>query len=277
MIANNGPAADIAQLRSTRVQVLSALSGLRAGLRNTEYLNSDDQESAEIARLSRDNTLKQLEIQEKSIDLGKDLAQLNLKMSQINEAMMYPAAPYAGVVERVYVKVGQSISPGTVLATIKGNATSASAVALVSREVAQNISGLTESKTVINEKAVALKTRYVSQEATDGSLHSVIFTIPDEAAAELSATSYIQVEVPVGMELSSQQENFIPLDAVYQGQSTAYVYVAEEKDGKLHAVAKTVKIGHVFGHYVEVTEGLQKSDKVITNRNVIDGDLVALQ
>lgn len=264
-------------LRSSRIQVLSALVNLRSGLRNAEYLNDDEKDAAEMAHLTRDATLKQLELQEQSLELNKDLAALNLRIAQINESLMFPASPCAGVVERVYVQVGQSVSPGTVLATIKADTSSAEAVALLSADIARSLSPLAEGTVEINDQSLVLPMRYISQDATDGSLHAAYFTLPEEFAALTANTSYLNIRIPVGMVLTSGSLSYAPLDAVYQGQASSHVYVAEDIDGRLQAVSRQVTLGQVFGNYVEIKDGLQAGDKVIINRNIIEGDVVNIQ
>ena len=39
------------------------------------------------------------------------------------------------------------------------------------------------------------------------------------------------------------------------------------------AVSKEVQLGKVFGQFAEVVSGLEKTDKIIVNRNVFDGDV----
>jgi multidrug efflux pump subunit AcrA (membrane-fusion protein) len=278
--AEEAGAADVAtitQLKSMKAQVVGALNGLRSGLRNTEYLNDENQESAEIGRLTRDNTLRQLEIQDKALDLSKDLALLNLRIAQINEALMYPASPCPGTVERVYVKIGQNVTPGTVLATIRGDDNTASAVALVSAEVAQSASRLMASTAQINGQPVLLQTRYISQEPTDGSLHAITFSVPDEVASLVTNESFIQVELPVGVGLSSSNAIYIPLDAVYQSQAGATVFIAEKDGDQTKAKSRSVTLGQVFGRFVEVIDGIQTGDQVIINRNVIQDDIVTVK
>ncbi len=271
------PLGQLVGVKSQKAQVLAALNGLRSGLRNTEYLNSENQEPASIGRLTRDNTLRQLEIQEKSLTLSRDLAALNLKLSQITESLMFPASPCPGTVERVLVKIGQNVTPGTLLATIRGDLNTASAVALVSSDVAQSTSRLAESTALISGHQVALQTRYISQEPTEGTLHAITFTVPDEVASTLSDGSFLQVSLPVGIGIYSTGSTYIPLDAVYQSQNTATVYVAESQADQLRAKSRVVTLGHVYGRFVEVLNGIQAGDKVIINRNVIEDDLVSLK
>ncbi len=275
--ASSADVATLTQLRSAKAQVQGGLNGLRASLRNTEYLNDENQEPAEIGRLSRDNTLRQLDIQEKALDLSKDLALLNLRIAQINESLMYPAAPCPGTVERVYVKIGQNVTPGTLLATIRGDVNTAQAVALVSSDIAQSTSVFAQSTTTLNGESVHLQTRYVAQEPTDGLLHAITFSIPDEVATQLTNGSFISVNLPVGISLTTAGNIYIPLDAVYQSQAGATVFIAEKDNEQLKAKSRPVVLGQVYGRFVEVQEGIQTGDQIIMNRNIIQDDLIAIK
>jgi multidrug efflux pump subunit AcrA (membrane-fusion protein) len=266
----------ILALKSSKAQTLGALNGLRSGLRNTEYLNSDDKEAAQIAQLVRDNTLKQLEIQEKSLALNKEISGLNLRIAQISESLMYPASPCPGVVERVHVKVGQLVNPGTLLATITTTDTSATAVVLVSSQVAKNVSTLLPSYLMINNDKVQVTARHISGEPTDGNLHSILYTVPETYTEFLSNNSYVEAIIPIGLSQKSDGATpYIPLDAVYQNQDSASVYIVGKNElGQAIVVNKTVTLGAIYGTYVAVTEGITVGDQVITDRTVIPGQLI---
>lgn len=111
---------------------------------------------------------------------------------------------------------------------------------------------------------------YVTQEAVEGSLYGVYFPIPDNYSKFLTDNGSIRIDLPVGYLQTTESTPYIPLDAVYQTRDAAYVYV--ERQGK--AVSKKVELGNVYGAFVEVNGGLSRGDKVIINRNVIEGDLV---
>jgi hypothetical protein len=70
---------------------------------------------------------------------------------------------------------------------------------------------------------------------------------------------------------------FIPLDAVYQSQTTASVNVVDASQQP--TVAKNIQIilGKVAGQYVEVIEGLKAGDKVILDRSVVAGDQIVVE
>jgi multidrug efflux pump subunit AcrA (membrane-fusion protein) len=265
---------DILSIQQAKSGVLGALTNLRSGLRNTEYLSNNDEEAAQIALLSKDATLAQLELQEKSLALNRDIAQLSLRLAQVSESLMYPASPVSGTVERIHVKPGQAVNPGTVLATIRGDQTSANAVALVSQSVATSVSKLKPSIFSHEQESYEILPKSISQEATDGALHSIIFSLPEALGSQLTNNSYIAVKLPMGGNPVVSLKPYIPLDAVYQGQGQASVNIIDSTTSQPTAKNVQITLGQVVGQYVEVEAGLQNGDLVIIDRHVVSGEAV---
>ncbi len=267
----------IIQLQQSKVGVQSAINNLQSGERTLEYQSADDKTPAALADVQRELTLQQLDLQQKMLDLNKDISGLNLRISQVTEALMYPASPCPGTVERVYVKVGQSVTPGTVLATIKGKDDQATAVALVSQDIATSLSRLDPSTFTINDQTVSLVPSYISQEPTDGTLFSVIYHIPTQYSNLLANNTWVSVKAPMSTQTSHISAS-IPLDSVYQTQAQSYVYVVgKNEQGSASATVKPVQLGQVFGQYVEVKSGLENTDQVIVDRNVLQGDVIQVK
>ncbi len=260
--------AAILQTKQLRSQLLAANNQLQTGLKSAEYAGSDT--PAQISDISKDIAVKQLELQEKTLSLNKEVSRLSVVLAQINEAMMYPSSPVNGTVERIYVKEGQAINPGTPIAQISGDSKSLVAVALLSRETAKAVSQSMVSTLHIGNETFEAAPFFVSTEATDGSLYSAQFAIPEELSSQIQDRGYILVEIPIDFPKTGSAIPFIPIDAVFQTQDEAFVFV--DKNGK--AESRKVKLGTVVGRYVEVKEGLVESDQVILNRNVIAGDPV---
>lgn len=269
---NGSNTAALNQLTGSKIQIESALSGLRASLRASEYTNSDDKELAAMATISKDSTLKQLEIQEKALELNKDIALLNLRLAQVGESLMYPATPCSGVVEKIHVSVGQVVSPGTVIATVTATKSTTTVEAQVVGTIAEQVSVINPSTIHFDAKSIQLVPRYVSTQPTNGTLHSILFTLPEAEAANLNDGAYVTVSLPLGSGVAS--DRFIPLDAVYFSQTGAYVYVADQTVTPARAVTKKVNLGTVYGQMVEVVDGLAENEQVILDRTVVETDLV---
>lgn len=278
--ANVGGANDTAllQARQAKSGVLSGLSALRSALRNSEFQVSGDKAPAQISNLTRELTLKQLELEEKSLQLNREVSRLNLQIAQITEALMYPAAPCSGIIERIYIHKGVSVTPGTLLASLKCDSNWTSAMVTVPGEIARNVSRIEKSTTKIGDIVIQMTPRYISQEPTEGNLHTILFDIPEEYSAKLSNNSSLSIKIPVGAVQTVSSVPFVPLDAVYQTQSEAYLYVAKPAENNQFVVeTRTINLGQVFGEYVEVTNGLGEADQVIVDRTVLEGDRVVTE
>ncbi|MEP7167231.1 MAG: biotin/lipoyl-binding protein [Candidatus Woesebacteria bacterium] len=265
---NGANDAAIAGAKQGKAAAQAGLNQLRSGLRVAQYQSDENRLPAQIATASGDLTVRQLDLQARGLTLANDLSELNLKLAKVSEGLMYPASPCSGVVERIYVKVGQNVSPGTVIATIKADQGENTAVVLVPRDIAKLISTTETSDFLIGGKKVSLNPRFVSTEATEGSLYSVLYAIPSQYASDLVNAGNLEVHIPMGSKKIVTDNLYIPLDSVYQTQDKSYVYI---KDGDKAAI-KEIAVGNVSGSYVKVNSGLASSDTVITSRSVQEGD-----
>ncbi|MBI2616930.1 HlyD family efflux transporter periplasmic adaptor subunit [Candidatus Gottesmanbacteria bacterium] len=268
--SNDGLILSTKQLKS---QFLAANNSARQALRMSEFNSSADNPPAQISDVQKEISLKQLGLQEKMLDLSREVSKIQLQIARVSEGMMFPTAPFNGTVQKVFVKVGQQVNPGTELMVLSQTKDKdpAVATAYVSSDIAKKVSKLEPSKLHINSTAsIDSFPSFVTQDAISGSLYGVYFTIPDEYVSEVVERGFIQVDLPIGYIDTGASVPFIPIDAIYQTKDQNYVFVAV--DGK--AGAKSIELGHVFGSFVEILSGLENGDKVITNRNVIAGDSV---
>lgn len=257
------------QLRS---QYISATNQLRQLIRTTEYQVDVNQEPTKLAQIQKDLAIKQLEIQEKSLQLNHEISHLNYRLTQISESLMYPVAPFAGTVERIHVKVGEVVTPGSPLISFTSNKQHLTVVASVPESIARNISPLDVSTIGINGDKYEAVPLHISTEATSDNLFSVIYDIPDHYAAQISDNSVVRIAVPIGFADTSGVVPAVPIDIIHQLQDSSYVYVIQ--DGK--AVAREVKLGQIYGSQVQILDGLESGETVIMSRNVIEGDLVTV-
>lgn len=252
----------------------SALNSLRSGLRNSEYQAAGDKPPAQLSDLQREITVKNLEIQEKALDLNRDIAQLQLRVAQVQAATMYPSSPFNATVQRVLVKWGEAVNPGTPLMILSQEIEEDPivAIAYVPREIALQTSYAAPSELFLGDFKYESFPSYVSRDAVQGNLYGIFYPIPDAYHQKVTDNGYINVKIPIGYADTSSAVPFIPIDSVYQTQDSAYVFVIVE--GK--AVARELVLGTVTGRYVQVQEGLQDGDVIILDRTVVGGDKVTV-
>lgn len=259
----------ILQTRQGISQVQGGLLQLNTSRESTEYQAGDENPPAYLANLQKDITKKQLDVQEKALELSKTSAQIQANLAGVNAALMYPASPCAGRVERIHVKAGQSVQPGTVIATIGGLNEQMTAEVLIPREIAMTLSRSEPSIITQGAKSIQAKPYYISEDATNGQLYSALYTIPEDTYTQFTDGEYIAIELPVGTSTTTTIP-FIPIDSVYQTQDATYVYVLNGNK----VVNKKIALGTIFGKYAEVSGGLRNGDSIVLTRNVVAGEQV---
>lgn len=232
-----------------------------------------NQISADSADLQYQIALKQLDLQEKNLKMGLKLAGLQYNMAQVNEATMFPSSPFAGVVDKIFVHVGDNVNPGTLLAQISGISETAEIVVSVPQDIARNISRFEPSVLYIGGKSINVLPTYISQNATNGILYAVIYDLDESLVLQLTDNAYIEVKVPIGTANTTNLDPYVPLDSVSQTQEEAFVYIVDDKN---IARAKKVNLGQIQGRYVQILDGLFDNASVILERNVVDGDNIKI-
>lgn len=265
----------ILSFKEMKSQFLAANNQAKQALRSAQYQSSPDNPPAQLSDLTKDLVFKQLDLQQKMLDLNKEIAHIQLNIAQVVEAMMFPSAPFNGVVQQVLVKEGEAVSPGEELLIIAQNVKDdpTLAIAYVPREVAEKISQIEPSILHVNkDESLLLQPSYITQDAVRGTLHAVYFTIPNDYIPKVTETGFLDVEIPIGYFDTPSSIPYVPIDAVYQTKENNYVFIIKDKK----AVSQKVQLGDVFGGYVEVQGGLSQGSEVITDRNVIVGDSIQI-
>ncbi len=269
---NNGDPQQILSLQQLLSQIQGGTNQLSGALRANEYQVNLKNPPVGLEGISKDITLRQLDLQEKALKFGLESASIQLKLAQVQESTMYPASPFDSTIQKVHVKVGDNVNPGAPLITLAGGEGDVVIDARVPKEAAEKVSKLEKAIIEVNGKRIELIPSHVSSEATEGQLYSVIFTLPSEYKKFFTDKGYVTVSLPIGESVGTTIP-FIPVDSVFQTQDEAFVFVVENNKAR----AKKVKLGPVTGSYVTVEQGLSAKDLVILNRTVIEGDEVRIR
>lgn len=262
---------------TTKLAAEQALAPYKSGLvqLQSSYQNLQLQSngtSTDLANLNHDIAIKQLDLQERALKTTLDVAGLQLRMAQINEASMFPSTPFSGTVNKIFVHVGDSVNPGTPLAQISGNSQHAEVVVYVPENIAANVSSFEASTLYFDNQTIHLTPTFISKDATSGTLYSIIYDLGDLSISNLTDQAYIEVSVPIGVAKTTNEDPFVPLDAVVQTQEEAFIYVDENGVAR----AKKITLGQIQGGYVEALTGVPQNAVIILDRNVIEGDKVSV-
>lgn len=262
----------VGELEGSAIQLQSGLNQLRQAQRTSSYQASNENPPALIASAQKDIALKQLDVQQKSIELNRDVAHLQVQLAYVNEAAFYPASPFTGTVQSINVRKGEAVAAGTELATIAADDIESTASLLVPQAIAAMLSTGEPSTIQQKGKTISITPLYVATEASSGQLYAVKYDIPSEYQNLFANGEYVNIEVPLKAADTSSAVPLIPIDAVYQTQDKSFVMVAQNNK----AVSRDITVGEVFGDYVEVANGLKRGDQVILNRNVVADDSVKI-
>jgi biotin carboxyl carrier protein len=264
--------AAILQAKSTQNQLQMSQNQIHQQLINTQYQVNPSNPPTQLANLQKDITLKQLDIQEKSLQTSKDIAGLQVALSAINTSLLHPTAPFNATVEKILVRAGVAVNPGTPLLILSGSSQTVKVVAKVPETLARQVSQIEDSTLHLKNATISAKPSFVSDVATDGLLYSVIYTVPDGFTTNLTDNDYVTVDIPVGAPDTTSTIPFVPLDSIFQTQEHSYLYI--NQNGTV--VSRQVETGDVIGNYVQIVSGLHQGDQVILNRNVVEGDRVTI-
>lgn len=263
----------ILQTKQLKSQFLAALNGLRGQVRGLEYQVTKDNPPTALSNLQKDITLKQLEIQEKSLDIGREISRLQVSLAHVSESLMHPMSPFDGIIERIHVKKSQSVTPGTVLLTLSSSSAEATIVVSVPRNIAQSFIKTDRSFIQLADRRLEVFPTYITSNAVEGNLYLASFSLSADYADLLTDGEYVEISIPVGLASSNGVIPFIPIDSVFKTSEETYVFVVEANKAK----SKNVELGNVFGDFVEVKKGLGQGDILILDRNVIEGEKVSLE
>lgn len=214
------------------------------------------------------------EIQFLSAKNNKESLEANLKTLYQSNELYNIRAPFAGTVDMVSIKLGQLISPGVPAFRIV-NKTGISLKADIPESYIAKIKQGSSVKIYFPDlkKEVAGTVRYISQVVSpinrtftaDITIDGNKDGIKSEMVGILKVTDY-----------SSKSSITIPIKTLLKNAEGYYVYVAKTENGKLIATQAPIKTGAVNKDVIQVTEGLQVGDLLITSGSqaVNPGDLV---
>ena len=260
-------------MQMSRAQFKASLENAKTGLRQIEYQTDKNNSPSKFSELQKDVTVGQINVQEKALDLNREILKLQLDLAKIQESLLYPASPFTGVVQQVFIKKGQLVSPGTPIATILGDSSDITATAYVSKNTAKNVSATSPSIISLDNDSFEVLPSFVSNEATRGTLYSILYDIPEQYNAILGNKEFVMVKVPLGYanDTGNSEGVYIPIDAIHNTQDGAYVLLIGDD---CIAKSKKIELGPLYGEFAYIYSGLANDESVIMNRNVVEGDKV---
>lgn len=222
----------------------------------------EQQAGSEIEYLRAKNTMESLE---KQIATAKE----QVDMSKIR-------APFAGVVDKVVPKVGESVAPGVEAFRVV-NLSNLRVEANVSESYLGNIQRGDEAKIEFPDmgQQITAKVATVAQ-AVDSKDRTFTVTIPLSSAVNFVRPNMISV-VRIN-DMTRENALVVPLNAVQNVEGKNYLYIAEQTNKGVIARRREVSTGLIYEGKVEVLSGITAGDKVVVlgMTDIEDGDSIKL-
>jgi RND family efflux transporter MFP subunit len=195
-----------------------------------------------------------------------DLRSLSAQVQQQQVQLRYftVAAPTAGIVGDVPVRVGMQVSTTTFLTTIDQNATLEAYVSVPVERAPQLRIGLPVQILAAEGTDVlaATKISFVSPHVDDQTQSVLVKATVANPTGALRASQYVRARIV----WRSATGILIPVTAVLRISGQFFAFVAEDSGGgKLVAKQRPIKVGAIVGDSYPVLDGLKEGDRVVTS------------
>ncbi|MFT3912115.1 MAG: efflux RND transporter periplasmic adaptor subunit [Ferruginibacter sp.] len=227
----------------------------------------DEQRYAKLIQLGGATPMQLESVQ---LQMNSLIAERKQVMEQI--AHMQVRAPFSGKVENVNVELGSFVSYGTMLAELINNSELKINVYLSEAEAMQVKTGQEVNiSSVVLQQPKTGRVSMISDKADASGKFLAEIRINNNGKEILKAG--MLADVSFAMQ-SAKTALAIPASALVNGAKEQKVFVAKEN----HVEQRTIKTGIVVANKIEVLEGLQENEKVVTSGqlNLENGTLISI-
>jgi RND family efflux transporter MFP subunit len=189
--------------------------------------------------------------------------QAQVRQQQVQLRYFTIAAPTAGIVGDVPVRVGHVVTPQTILTTIDQNQTLEVYVAVPIERAPALKNGLpiqilsSDGKVKLASTAV----NFISPHVDDQTQSILVKGQIRNPGGTLRAMQYVQARII----WKTADGLVIPVTAVLRVSGQFFAFVAEDAGGKLVAKQRAIKVGQITGDNYPVLEGLKPGERVVTS------------
>ncbi|HET6935895.1 MAG TPA: efflux RND transporter periplasmic adaptor subunit, partial [Candidatus Angelobacter sp.] len=171
-------------------------------------------------------------------------------------------APFAGIVGDIPVHVGDYVSPTTMLTTVDENRDLEAYIYIPTERASQIRMGLPVEILDNNEKPLERTAIDFISPQVDNQLQGILVKAPVHSKEAALRTDQL---VKARVIWSTSPTPVVPVLAVTRLGGQAFVYVAQNQNGKYFAHQVPVKLGDTVGNEYAVLSGLKDGEKVIVS------------
>lgn len=247
--------------RFTDTEQRAALDGAQAALAEARArLANAETEFERAEKMIANNTISQSRFDQAKAERDSARARLNAAIAGVEaarEQLEYTVvrAPYAGIVSRRHVELGELVSPGQPL--ISGLSLQSLRVNVdVPQSLFHEVRTIAKAAAYVNGERIEAESLTFFPVADDAAnTFRVRVNLPDGAV-----TLYPGMFIKVGFIVGEAQRLLIPATAVVRRSELSAVYVVDGDTVSL----RQVRLGRRYGESVEVLAGLLEGESVAT-------------
>ena len=204
--------------------------------------------------------------------------QRNLASLGQQKALYNVVAPYAGVVDDVMLKLGETVSPGAAVVQLNSGQ-GGKVLAEISEAYAGSIKAGDKALVTLPDLGGEELVSTVRTVSRTISATSRTFTaelrLPGNQAARLRPNMVATVRI---QNYGSSNATVLPVDLIQHDEENAYVLVVARQAGKPVAQKRVIKTGQTYNGKQEVTSGLKPGDEVISAgyQNLNEGQVLKI-
>lgn len=187
------------------------------------------------------------------------------------------SAPTAGMIGDVPVRVGNQVTPQTVLTTVDENATLEIYINVPIERAPELKSGLPIQilSSDGSEQIGSTVVNFVSPHADDQTQSVLVKGQVRNPDGKLRAQQYVRARII----WKTRDGLVVPVTAVLRINGQFFAFVAEDAGGKLTARQRAIKVGPIVGQNYVVLEGIKSGERVVTSgaQKLADGAPIQAQ
>jgi RND family efflux transporter MFP subunit len=224
-------------------------------------ISKQEQERAETELRTAEASLKALQAQ--------------VQQQEVQLRYFTIAAPTAGVIGDVPVRVGHVVTPQTVLTTIDQNETLEVYVSVpIERATALKAGLPIQILSSDGDETLATSVvNFISPHVDDQTQSILVKGQVRNPSGALRAMQYVRGRIV----WKTSPGLVIPVTAVLRVSGQFFAFVAEDAGGKLVAKQRAIKVGPITGDNYTVLDGLKAGDRIVTSGTMKLADGAAIQ
>ena len=220
--------------------------------------------------------LEQAETALRTAEADLQALQAQVQQQQVQLRYYTVAAPTAGIVGDVPARVGNQVTPQTVLTTIDQNDTLEVNVSVPIERAGQLRLGL-PMRLLPSDGVATLATTtisFISPHVDDQTQSILVKGIVNNPSGTLRSSQFVRARIV----WKTSQGLTVPVTAVLRINGQFFAFVGEEAGGKLVAHQRAIKVGQIVGDAYPVLDGIKVGDRIVVSgaQKLADGAPIAV-